>query len=130
MELKHPLVFWGSALLVAAAFAAAAPLLLPYGVLRLEDPADRERAWLLTVFIGGVMAVLFGGSALISGPRALGIREVVEAGGVQRARERLRRARAAAAAENDGARLNFGVWLVAAGAFLIAIYFVLWQALG
>lgn len=128
MELKKPIVFWTSAALIAAAFAVLAPLVLPYDALRLVSEADRERAWLLTVFTGGVMAVLFGVSSLISGPRAVTMRDVAEAGGVVQARELWRRAHAA-----DAGRvleLNFGVWLVAAGVFSLAIYFVLWRIVG
>ncbi|HEU0012151.1 MAG TPA: hypothetical protein VFQ45_00625 [Longimicrobium sp.] len=121
--------FWGSAAGVAAVFAALVPVLTPYRAMGLDPAEDRVRIWLLVVFTAGVMGVLFGLGALLAGPRrALGIRDVVEAGGsVDRARERAReRAEAAPPAYTS----NFAAWTVATGVMLIGVYFVLFAALG
>ena len=119
------LAFWGSAVLAAAAFAALVPVLFPYEGLGLVTAADRERVWLLTVFTGGVMAVLFGLSGILSGPRLITTRDVVEAGSVGKAREAVERSLRGHGEERTRWR-NFGTWVVAMGASLIAIYFVLW----
>lgn len=126
---RQGLVFWGSAVLAAVVFAALVPVLMPYERLRLVEAADRERAWLLTVFCGGVMAVLFGMAGLLSGPRLTTVRDVVEAGSVGKALE----ARERAVKEQGRERLrwrNFAGWLIAAGAALVGCYFALWLALG
>ena len=122
------LFFWGSAALFAAVFAVLAPHLLPYDALGILTQADRERAWLLTVFCGGVFAVLFGSSTLIGRGSAVGLRDVVEAGSARVALERAAEARRAKGVEPY--TRNFGAWTVVSGVFLIAIYFGLWQALG
>ena len=119
-------VFWGSAALAAAACAALAPYLIPFGALGLETTADRERAWLLTVFTAGVMALLFGGSGALGAFNFLSFRDVAEAGSVLKAKEEKRKARTAGTVPYTR---NFALWLVATGVFLIAIYFALWQAL-
>ena len=118
---RPALRFWGSAVLSAAMFAALVPLLFPFRALGLEPSADRPRIWLLTVFCAGVMALLFGASGLV-GVRFLGLRDVLEAKSATIAIERERQAREELAGR--GWR-NAGGWLVAAGASLIAIYFVL-----
>lgn len=114
--------FWGSAIAVAAGFAAAAALLLPYDALGLGTGAERWRAWLLTVWTTGVMAVLFGASAVIGAGTPLGYREVAEAGSVM---EALRMRRGARGAPEHFHR-NFAWWLVCTGALLIAVYFGAW----
>lgn len=123
--MKRALVFWASAPLAAAAFAALVPLLFPFRVLGLDPVGDRTRIWLLTVFCAGVMALLFGTSGLI-GARFVGLRDVLEARSATIAIERERQAR-------EGARVgglrNAGGWTVTAGATLIAIYFLLSQVL-
>ena len=111
--------FWGSAVLAAAVFAALVPLLFPFRALGLE--LERTRIWLLTVFCFGVMALLFGLSGVI-GSRFVGVRDVLEAKSATIAIERERESRKALAGR--GWR-NAGGWTVAAGASLIAIYFVL-----
>jgi hypothetical protein len=121
---RSALRFWGSAVLAAAIFAALVPLLFPFRALGLDPAADRARIWLLTVFCTGVMAILFGASGLI-GVRVLGIRDVVEAKSATLAIERQRQAREGMV---RGWR-NAGGWTVAAGASLIALYFVLWMVL-
>lgn len=121
-------VFWGSAALAAAAFAALTPLLLPYGKLGLTAVADRERAWMLTVFCGGVLALLFGASGMLGTTRYLSVRDVHDAGSVKDA---LHRHVQASRATGDGGPYtrNFGLWVIATGAFLLAIYSVLWITL-
>jgi len=128
MELRRgAAVFWGSAALAAAAFAALAPHLLPFGMLGLEQAADRERAWLLTVFCAGIMALLFGASGALGVAGLLSFRDVAEAGSVLKAKEEKQKARAAAG--TIPYTRNFALWLVATGAFLVAAYFALWLAL-
>jgi hypothetical protein len=123
---ESPLRFWGSAVLVAVVFAALVPLLMPFERLRLVTPEDQQRAWLLTVFCGGVIALLFGASAVLTAGRpGVGVREVADAGGsVQKALEVARERR------QEGGVRNFGTWTIATGGALIGCYFVLWLALG
>src|SRR5688572_6976453 len=91
--------FWGSALGVALAVAGLSALALPYEWIGLETTADRTRAWLLTVWTAGMMAICFGVAGLLSGITPIGIRDVVEAGSVSSAvetrRETIRRQGAA-----------------------------------
>jgi hypothetical protein len=115
--------FWGSAVLVALLFALASAFLLPYGWLGLETEALRWRAWLLTLWTGGVMSVLFGLAGMLGYRLPPGIREVVDAGSVRAALEERKRAREA------GEKGNFASWLVVTGLFMIGIYFVAWQLL-
>ena len=122
---RPELRFWGSAVLAAAVFAALVPLLFPFGALGLD--ADRTRVWLLTVFCAGVILVLFGLSGVLGAARFLGLRDVLEAKSATIAIERQRQSREAAAAAPRWR--NAGGWTVAAGASLIAIYFVLWMVL-
>lgn len=118
---SRTLIFWGSAALFAAAFAALVPLVFPFETLRLVTPEDRERVWLLTVFCAGVMALLFGLSGLFGTLGYIGVRDVLEAGTVLEAMKQRARAR-----KTDRSHTrNFGTWIVAAGVFLIAAYFVL-----
>jgi hypothetical protein len=117
--------FWGSAVLAAAAFAALVPLLFPFRALGLDPAVERTRIWLLTVFCGGVMALLLGLSG-VAGARFLGLRDVLEAKSATIAIERQRESRKALAGR--GWR-NAGGWTVAAGASLIAIYFMLLMVL-
>ena len=113
--------FWGSAAAVCIGFTAVAPLIIAW------SPAeDRQRVWLLTVFTAGVMMALFGLAALVSGRRSVGVRDVIDAGGVRQALERAGRQRA----ESPPYTANAAVWCVVTGALLIAAYFALWMALG
>jgi len=122
---RSGLRFWGSAVLGAALFAALVPLLFPFRAAGLDPTADRTRIWLLTVFCAGVMAVLFGLSGALGG-RFLGVRDVYFARGVQGAVEQHRKS---GAAPRRRGWLNAGVWTLAFGAALIAIYFGLLIAL-
>jgi hypothetical protein len=128
MAVRRPaLFFWASAVLAATAFALLTPYLLPYGRLGLVTQADREKAWLVTVFCAGVMAVLFGTSASLGTLRYLGVRDVMAEGDAVRAIEKERRAKGDP--EGRPYTRNFGLWTVATGVFLIAIYFGLWLTL-
>ena len=124
----RPLTFWGSALGAAMAFAGLVPLLFPFHRLGLVTGPDRDRVWLLVVFIAGVMAILFGAAAWVGGPRMLTLRDVVEGGGIERARAQRERAD-----RSMGERPRYGnpaSWAVAMGGFLLAIYFLLWALQG
>jgi Na+/melibiose symporter-like transporter len=111
--------FWGSAAAACIAFTALAPLIIAW------SPAeDRQFVWLLTVFTAGVMMALFGFAALISGRRSVGMRDIIDAGGVQQALERRGKE------ESPPYTANAAVWCVVTGALLIAAYFALWMALG
>jgi predicted membrane metal-binding protein len=114
--------FWGFALGLALLFAAATALLFPYEALRLTSPPDRARAWLLTLWTAGVLAILFGVAGLLTFASPLGFREVHDAGSITEAREARRRARLAERGFHD----NFAWWLVCTGLILIALYFVAW----
>lgn len=122
---RRGLVFWASAVGVAAVFALLVPVLFPFRALGLDPAADRARIWLLTVFCTGVMALLFGASGALGG-RFLGVRDVYFAGGTREAVERHREAGKALKARGW---MNAGVWTISFGASLIAIYFVLSVAL-
>jgi hypothetical protein len=122
--MRGGLRFWGWAVGAALLFAAAAALLLPYGALGLRTPAERERAWLLTVWTTGVLAVLFGLTARVGGLRGIGLREVAEAGSVREAIEARRRS------ESAELTRRADVWIITFGGALIAIYFAGWLVLG
>ncbi len=120
-------IFWGTALGVALGFALLAALLLPFDALGLVTVQERERAWLLTVWTGGVLAVLFGLSALLGTFSGLGFREVMEAGSVQQAIETHRRS---LTKWGDGAfHHSFAWWVITTGGLLVAIYFTAWLML-
>lgn len=114
--------FWGWAFGVAAAVALAAALLLPYEAIGLRTEAERERAWLLTVWTAGVLAVLFGATARM-GMRGVGFRDVMDAGSVRGAVEARR------GIERADAGWGFDLWLVATGGILLGIYFAGWLVL-
>ena len=112
--------FWGSAAAASIVFTALVPLLVA------ASPADDpRRVWLLTVFVAGVMLALFGIAALISGQRSVGMRDILDAGGVRQALERAERREAGSPAYTH----NAAVWCVVTGALLMASYFALWMAL-
>jgi hypothetical protein len=115
--------FWGSAIGVALLFSLLSALLLPYSWLGLETEALRWRAWLLTLWTGGAMSVLFGLAGILGYRLPPGVREVVDAGGVRAALEARKRAR------EEGQGGNFAVWMVLTGLCLIAIYFAAWLLL-
>jgi hypothetical protein len=112
--------FWAWAVGVALGFALLSALLLPYGWLGLHTEALRWRAWLLTLWTGGAMSVLFGLAGILGYRVPPGVREVLDAGGVGAAMEARKRAR------EEGRAGNFALWTVCMGLCLIAIYFVAW----
>jgi hypothetical protein len=101
------------------------PVLFPFRAMGLDPAADRDRIWLLSVFCAGIMAVLFGASGTLGG-RFLGIRDVYFAGSVKQAADRHREA---GEALKTRGWMNAGVWTIAFGLSLIAIYFGLSMAL-
>ncbi|MBW3573058.1 MAG: hypothetical protein KY467_18330 [Gemmatimonadetes bacterium] len=113
--------FWGSAAAASIGFAALAPL-----PIALSPAADRHHVWLLTVFTAGVMLALFGAAALISGRRSVGMRDIIDAGGVRQALERAGRDRV----ESPPYTSNAAVWCIVTGGLLMVVYFALWMALG
>lgn len=120
-------IFWGTAFCVAAGFALLAALVLPFEALGQTTLQERERAWLLTVWTGGVLAILFGLSALLGGFSGLGFREVLEAGSVRGAIDTHRRA----LTRWGGADFHrsFAWWVISTGGLLIGIYFAAWLIL-
>lgn len=124
---RQRLVFWGSALAVAGLFAALTAAFLPYDLLRLQTPGERERAWLLTLWTGGLMAVLFGLSARLGAFGGIGVREVIEAGSLKAAAEMNRERLKQGGGDEFSAR--FDAWLMSTGGILIGIYFVAWLGL-
>lgn len=123
------LLFWGSAPVAALVFAALVPLLFPFAALGMDPDTERNRVWMVVVFYTGVLALLFGLAALISGPRGVSTRDVMEAGTVGKAVEAARRSRERGP-ERRSAWRNFASWVCAFGAALVLYYFALWGALG
>lgn len=119
--MRRGLTFWGSAVGVAVLFALLVPVLFPFRALGLDPAADRARIWLLTVFCTGVMALLFGASGALGG-RFLGVRDVYFASGI---REAVEQHREAGKALKGRGWMNAGMWTIAFGGSLIAIYFIL-----
>ncbi|HEX2209106.1 MAG TPA: hypothetical protein VHG93_15610 [Longimicrobium sp.] len=113
--------FWASAAAASLGFAAFSPLLIA-----LSPADDRRHVWLLTVFTAGVMLALFGVAALISGRRSIGMRDILDAGGVRQA---LDRAAVRDRAQTPAYTGNAAVWCIVTGALLLVVYFALW-ALG
>lgn len=126
--MTRPLFFWISSILAAVAFAALVGVLFPYEAIGLETPADRERAWLLTTWTSGVMAICFGAAGLLSNLSPLGFRDVHDVGSVTAAlearREEIRRTRA------SGILYNFAGWTVCTGVWLVLVYFAGWIVMG
>jgi hypothetical protein len=121
--------FWGSAAVAALLYAALVPVLFPFGATGMDPATERDRVWLVVVFYTGVLALLFGLAALISGPRLIGTRDVAEAGSVGKAVEAARRSNERLP-ERRAAWRNFASWVIAFGAALVLCYFALWGALG
>lgn len=124
---RAALRFWGSAAGVSIAFAALVPLLFPFRAIGLDPAVDRERIWLLCVFTTGVLLILFGSGAWISGRRSVTLRDVVDAGGVSQA---LHRANASKPQDETRYTQNAATWCVVTGVLMLMIYFVLYSALG
>lgn len=119
---REVLRFWLTAAVVAAAWSVLASILLPYDALGLEGGAERSRAWLLTLWTSGVLAICFGSAGLLGHMTPLGFREVAEAGSLTRAIEDRRRSRR----QGAGFHANFAWWLIITGAMIIVIYFFVW----
>ena len=119
---REALRFWISAVGVAAAWTVASSVFFPYEALGLETGADRGRAWILILWTSGVMAICFGAAGVISYAGPMGYKEVAEAGSLVQALEARRRAKR----EQGSLYTNFAWWLMATGAILIAIYFIVW----
>lgn len=117
--------FWGSAVAAAAGYAALTLLLLPYRALGMTTLEERLGGWLLTLWTGGVMALLFGAAALLGVGQLLTVRDVEDAASVREAVER----RKLALKEQGGGGRNFASWTVVTGALLLGIYFVAWLTL-
>jgi len=113
--------FWGSAVAAAIVYSLLTALLLPYARLGLHTEALRWNAWLLTLWTGGAMGVLFGLAGFMGYRLPPGVREVVEAGSVRAALEARKQAR------QEMGTGNFAVWLIVTGLMTIAIYFVAWM---
>jgi hypothetical protein len=124
---RAPQVFWGSALAVGIVFAAVVAAFFPYGAIGLHTAAERERAFLLILWTGGVLSILFGLTSILGGLGGLGFRDVAEAGSVQKAIEQ--RKHSARRWGEDEFHRSFDWWLVCTGALLIAGYFVAWLVL-
>lgn len=118
--------FWITACLATLAFAAASAWLFPYAPLGLDTPAERERAWLLTLWTGGVMAICFGAAGLLSAVTPLGFRDVAEAGSLPAARD----ARREGYKTRSSGVYNFAGWTMTTGLGLLLIYFIAWLATG
>jgi type VI protein secretion system component VasK len=118
-----PRTLWATSPLAALALAALLRVAFPYGPLGIVTPADREHAWLLSLWTLGVMCICFGGAGLASGFAPLGVREIAEKESVAAAIE-ARRAENRARAESRF--YNFAGWVTATGAFLILAYFIAW----
>jgi hypothetical protein len=114
--------FWIAAVAVAGAWAVASSVFFPYEALGLETGAERGRAWLLILWTSGVMAICFGAAGIISYAGPMGYKEVAEAGSLVQALEARRRAKR----ELGSLYTNFAWWLMATGAILVAIYFLVW----
>lgn len=119
----RPLHFWLTAAGTAALIGALVALFFPFGPLGIETAAERQRAWLLTVWTAGVMAVCFGAAGLLSAVAPIGFRDVAEAGSVLDAIDARREARKRQDAHNF---YNFAGWTVSTGGMLLILYFAGW----
>lgn len=124
---RAALRFWGSAAGVSIVFAALVPVLFPFRAMGMDPAVERTRVWLVVVFYTGVLMILFGLGAWISGRRSVGMRDIVDAGGVRQA---LDRAEAAKKADEPGYTRNAAAWSMVTGVLLLVIYFALFAALG
>lgn len=124
---RPALRFWGSAAGASIVFAALVPVLFPFRAMGMDPAVERHRVWLVVTFYTGVLMILFGLGAWISGRRAVGLRDVYDAGGVRQA---LDRAAAAVPVDEPGYTRNAAAWCVVTGVLLLVIYFALYAALG
>lgn len=124
---RAALRFWGSAAGASIVFAALVPLLFPFRAMGMDPAVERTRVWLVVVFYTGVMLVLFGAGAWIGGKRSVGLRDILDAGGVKQA---LDQAAARTTEDESGYTRNAAAWCVVTGVLLLVIYFALFAALG
>jgi hypothetical protein len=122
-----PIYFWSSAAAAGVILGGAIALLFPYGALGIEPGAERQQAWLLTVWTAGVLAICFGGTGLLALYSPISFRDVAEAGSVAAAIETHRELRSQ---RGESPFYNFAGWTVSAGAVLILLYFAGWLVLG
>lgn len=118
--------FWASALATAAVVAALLAWLFPYGPLGIEDEVERQRAWLLTLWTAGMLAICFGAAGLLNAFSGVGFRDVSEAGSLEAAVQ----ARRETIEQSRSGFYNFAGWTVSTGAALVLIYFAAWLSLG
>lgn len=121
-----PAPFWLGALAVALLTAMLLAFLFPYAAIGIEGAAERQRAWLLTLWTSGVLAICFGAAGLLNAFSVIGIRDVAEHGSVIDAISAKRERRES----GDSNFYNFAGWLVTTGAMLVIIYFVAWLRSG
>jgi hypothetical protein len=114
--------FWLAAAGVAAAWAVVSSAVFPYEALGLDSGEERGRAWLLTLWTSGVMAICFGLAGILGYSGPIGFKEVSEAGSLTGALAARRQSRR----HQDSPYSNFASWLIVTGALLIGIYFVVW----
>jgi hypothetical protein len=119
---RAALRFWAAAVLAAAAWSVLTSALLPYEALGLESGAERGRAWLLTLWTTGVMAICFGAAGILSYAGPMGYKEVADAGSLTQAIEARRRSKR----QQGSLYTNFAWWLIVTGAMLVCIYFLVW----
>jgi hypothetical protein len=124
---RKVVVFWGSAGVVAVLIAVLSAAFFPFGALGLDTPAERERVFLLILWVGGVMSILLGLTSVFGGLGGIGFRDVVEAGSVQNARE-VRKRSTRRWGEEEFHR-SFDWWMICTGLLLIVLYFIAWFVL-
>lgn len=122
--MTRELRFWGSAAGAAVSFTALVPVLFPFRAVGLDPSADRAHIWMLSTFCAGWLALMLGLGGTLTG-RSMGFRDVYFARGVAPAVEQHR-----GSGRAGGSRrwMNAGVWTIAFGSALLAIYFVLLAA--
>jgi hypothetical protein len=133
---RQVVLFWGSAVAVAGGVALLAALLFPYQGLGMTTREEREWAWLVTVWTGGVLMILFGLSAVLGWGSGLGFRDVYDSLRVSpgqgadearaRVQERIEQSRRRVGTAFHG---NFAWWVVSTGGLLILTYFGGWLVL-
>ena len=121
-----PVTFWATSAATAAAVGGLVAIAFPFAALGLDTLDERQRAWLLTVWTAGVLAICFGVTGLLGGIHPLGFRDVAEAGSVAAAIE----ARREANKQRDRVFYNFAGWTVVTGGFLLLVYVIGWIVTG
>jgi hypothetical protein len=123
----RPSRFWPTALLAAVVIAGLLAVAFPYGSLGIETLADRQRAWLLTVWTVGVMAICFGVTGLLAVLSPISFRDISESVSVTAAIDAHREVRR----QHSSSRFFNGAgWTVTTGFFLLLFYFGGWFIIG